>query len=1144
MDEFDGEPSILDGEDLLSEYDHADGDIVEDKDEDDEWYALPLDRKWEIIMRRLIDKEVRWDDDDVEDQREEVWDPRNTGRVLSPREMESLASIDPRDKHRPTVLHRLAVDFGTERFTALPHQTRLKIIEYLLQHRRTDSREDPVLTRAIAYDNLEFINFVSDNCPAYLPGLLDATDSEGKNCLHYIFKDHFPNAANHSRRVEWARLNGKSTKEKNLSVRTTMTTLACFVTHARPQCVSTRDNKNNTPVHYALDYKNCRVNIQKYSEIVSQLINKGDEVFKRKDNMSIQFNDQGESPYLFFERTRAEFLSKLEKRHQASTESNTAASVTKPVDKEAGSGAQDIRGSMGHHIAKGSKDILAHMDSRDTATKWKAGMSMVPTSLLGSKQKLKKDFIPDLEMEGSIYASPGYGLARNRTSGPSAQAVSELVENRNLEYTSTLEKASCSSRTDDPVAGKTQSITHNPKSEKQALRGSSTIPWEETEKSKAAAEKIRRLLKLHYIRSRPEMDAKQLLYGKDALDRNFYFDASHLNGRSPGEVAGLIRMLASPGGFEDTLSYVCVPALSHIPEDIARSGPTSQTYTANQGRQRESDSQDEKPKGRDSAVICFDELARAGVRNILHLVVEDMKSPPHTDAAIERAIRGEDSRVPKNRRREDGFEVEIWDWRKFDLDTDVIRFSAAKLTQVHLYWSGNQTVLKAWACNEGLPRLCQASDRNLTMVIIHWSPGFEGPQRCESLLADFKREVENRTSNMTPGITVHLKKLPSGKTAGDADDSHRGPLTPGAPRPPPDHSWIETMESFRKALMTVHAAFETDIKPERVKVALIDDGVDRTNLLTYNNRVEVTGVSYWTGSAGMAPQNPSWHQSTHGHGTIMASSIVRVNPWVFLYVMRIQDEVDVISRQDGGIRIRVESAARAIEDAIAAAVKIISISWTIRDLAHRDTKAYPEHEREGIKALKKAIDKAKEMNILMFCSASDDIHKKGIDTLPYSHASNYVFRIGAADAYGWSDRQTEDHNTIDWFFPGNQVADDFNPRSVRTDQLMYRDGSSVATALAAGLASLILYLVNVMKEHYRAEPKIANKYSEYADRLCQRNVMKKAFDNIITDDNYRDKKFLPVWDLFGKRADKILEDTRNKDAKWEILAELCTKLVA
>lgn len=303
-------------------------------------------------------------------------------------------------------------------------------------------------------------------------------------------------------------------------------------------------------------------------------------------------------------------------------------------------------------------------------------------------------------------------------------------------------------------------------------------------------------------------------------------------------------------------------------------------------------------------------------------------------------------------------------------------------------------------------------------------------------------------------------------------------------------------------------------------------------------------MSYLTHSAGMALQNPSWHQSTRGHGTVMANSIVRVNPWVFLYAMRIQDEIEVGPRNDASIRIHAGSAARAIKDAIIKKVDIISISWTIRNIVNQDGHNRPHqgHETEEVEALKKAIDKAKKAGILMFCSASDDVQKKGVDMLPYSQAGDSGFRIGAADAYGWSDRATEDHRTIDWFFPGNQVADDFNPRSMRGGELQYRDGSSVATALAAGLASLIIYMANLMKAYSTPGSKNAAKFSEYSSILRRKDAMRKAFDNIITDENYKDKKFLPVWDLFRTRAEKILEKTDDIVARWEVLDDLCRKL--
>ncbi|KAK1237548.1 hypothetical protein MKX08_003173 [Trichoderma sp. CBMAI-0020] len=63
------------------------------------------------------------------------------------------------------------------------------------------------------------------------------------------------------------------------------------------------------------------------------------------------------------------------------------------------------------------------------------------------------------------------------------------------------------------------------------------------------------------MRTRTDMEAKELLYGKVASDKNLYFDASHFAGKSVDQVVDFIEKLSKAGGFKDTLSYVNLPAL-------------------------------------------------------------------------------------------------------------------------------------------------------------------------------------------------------------------------------------------------------------------------------------------------------------------------------------------------------------------------------------------------------------------------------------------------------------------------------------------------------------------------------------------------------------------------------------------------------
>lgn len=56
----------------------------------------------------------------------------------------------------------------------------------------------------------------------------------------------------------------------------------------------------------------------------------------------------------------------------------------------------------------------------------------------------------------------------------------------------------------------------------------------------------------------------------------------------------------------------------------------------------------------------LDKLAECGVRKVIRLIVEEDLKSPHTDAAIERAVRGIDSMQPEYGREHPGVAVEVW----------------------------------------------------------------------------------------------------------------------------------------------------------------------------------------------------------------------------------------------------------------------------------------------------------------------------------------------------------------------------------------------------------------------------------------------------------------------------------------------------
>ena len=127
-------------------------------------------------------------------------------------------------------------------------------------------------------------------------------------------------------------------------------------------------------------------------------------------------------------------------------------------------------------------------------------------------------------------------------------------------------------------------------------------------------------------------------------------------------------------------------------------------------------------------------------------------------------------------------------------------------------------------------------------------------------------------------------------------------------------------------------------------------------------------------------------------------------------------------------------------------VQIISMSWTIERT---------QENASDIADLESAIEAAAKKGILMFCAASDQ-GAVGDHSFPYAcGGTKHLFKIGAAGASGtiW---KWVGEGEVDFIFPGqNIVMEQPNNTSIAVCEKL--TGSSVATALAAGLAALILY---------------------------------------------------------------------------------------
>lgn len=95
-------------------------------------------------------------------------------------------------------------------------------------------------------------------------------------------------------------------------------------------------------------------------------------------------------------------------------------------------------------------------------------------------------------------------------------------------------------------------------------------------------------------------------------------------------------------------------------------------------------------------MTVFNWLRTNHVEKIVKVMVIDDTEPSHSDQSIEDAL--------------GGFGVEIWDWKRLDLSTDVIwkatttqvGSDVSVVREVSLYSTGNNSVLMGWASPQGL----------------------------------------------------------------------------------------------------------------------------------------------------------------------------------------------------------------------------------------------------------------------------------------------------------------------------------------------------------------------------------------------------------------------------------------------------------
>lgn len=212
-----------------------------------------------------------------------------------------------------------------------------------------------------------------------------------------------------------------------------------------------------------------------------------------------------------------------------------------------------------------------------------------------------------------------------------------------------------------------------------------------------ACETLVEEMKRFYIRVLPNEELKELLYSQwdddtgstkflSQTEKRVYFDLSTT--LETNLTYEYFQSLSQHVRFETILHHVDLPSISvQKGDNWFKSRPEFE--------ERFKAIRDLTGVGRADFPKVFMWLRNNGVQKILDIHAVDSFETPHCDEAIELSIQG--------------FHVEVLNWERVDISSDVFYNAAPDVRELYLYSSGNNEILRGWSSMDGLPRLKKVS---------------------------------------------------------------------------------------------------------------------------------------------------------------------------------------------------------------------------------------------------------------------------------------------------------------------------------------------------------------------------------------------------------------------------------------------------
>ncbi|KAF6833666.1 hypothetical protein CPLU01_05387 [Colletotrichum plurivorum] len=576
--------------------------------------------------------------------------------------------------------------------------------------------------------------------------------------------------------------------------------------------------------------------------------------------------------------------------------------------------------------------------------------------------------------------------------------------------------------------------------------------------------------------------------------------------------------------------------------------------------------------------VIFDTVLRyvafpPKVKRILKVIVDDSSQEPHSDAAIEKAL--------------EGFGVESLEWSKLDLDPETLYNAtltktspklppSSELSEVVLRWSGNNSALRAWGEPEGLRRLpklkkthaLESMDRIKANIAKFEERLKEGcPEYVQKYLESKQQskpavpmgppppprqgELSEEPVQLVPVVKLIWVKNAYGLRQANPSLSASAPSGDRNIISTAPHRWLEATDTFADHIENIwkdivrepkkrpprktaggenasgtpsantSAPLKSQHGSEEIIVALIDDGVDTMEDQLADRVLPRRTFCFQDG------RNMPWYASETGHGTVMASMIARVCPMAKIYPIRLNTGAKLTA--GAGAMINPEYAAKAIRAAVDRGAAIISISWSV---------TRPANDLRDL--LDKALQYALDNNVLLFCSSRDTGHTDSdITHYPAEYHRDEVIKIGAAQPTGLPYEWVGSLANVDFIMPGVEVVQRHGFRSPGgVQKLAPESGSSVATALAAGLGALIMHCARI-NQMFGSGARLGDK--KILELLRAENMVKAIKNFGMSTSDQTKNKFVEVWHKLDDKSQQISRASLKE--KREIVAELARDLI-